>query len=148
MRLRFSARGRDGVAVVVLHDNRVLALKRIFIPLLMEFPGEWSLLLGAREPNEHHELTVFRELFEETGIRRSDVSKMKHLGAVTLHSKGIFGERQWKNELFIVNSRVSRIMLNFENSAFDWLAPEELAQRGVLNAFDSNARALLLREIR
>ena len=53
-----------GVGAVVVHEGRVLIVKRKYEPLA----GQWSIPGGAVELGETLEATVVREMLEETGL--------------------------------------------------------------------------------
>jgi mutator protein MutT len=54
-----------GVGAVVIHEGRVLLIKRGKPPLL----GRWVVPGGTLEPGETLEQAVVREVLEETGVR-------------------------------------------------------------------------------
>jgi len=53
-----------GVGAVIIHDGKVVLIKRRYEPLA----GQWSLPGGAVEVGETLEGCVAREMFEETGL--------------------------------------------------------------------------------
>ena len=53
-----------GVGAVIVHDDRVVLIKRRYEPLA----GQWSLPGGAVEVGETLESCVAREMLEETGL--------------------------------------------------------------------------------
>jgi ADP-ribose pyrophosphatase YjhB (NUDIX family) len=54
-----------GVGAVIVHDGRVVLVKRRFEPLA----GQWSLPGGRLELGENLEAGLAREMLEETGLR-------------------------------------------------------------------------------
>jgi mutator protein MutT len=54
-----------GVGAVIVHEGRVVLVKRRFEPLA----GKWSIPGGAVEVGETLEACVAREMLEETGLR-------------------------------------------------------------------------------
>ncbi len=60
----YPARPIVGVGGVVVHDGKVLLVKRRFEPLA----GQWTLPGGTVEVGETLEAAVARELLEETGL--------------------------------------------------------------------------------
>jgi len=61
-----SAHHVAAVAVLVIQDGRVLALRRS--RLKDAAPGVWEALSGRLEPNEHPHRAAVREALEETGL--------------------------------------------------------------------------------
>ena len=61
---RYPERPVVGVGAVIVHDGRVVLIKRRFEPLA----GQWSLPGGMLELGETLEAGVAREIFEETGL--------------------------------------------------------------------------------
>jgi len=53
-----------GVGAVIVHDGKVVLIKRRYEPLA----GQWSLPGGAVEVGETLEASVAREMLEETGL--------------------------------------------------------------------------------
>lgn len=56
-----------GVGIIVLHNDRVLLGKR-------KDSGQWSLAGGGIEPGEQPKEAAIRELFEEFGIKVTDLA--------------------------------------------------------------------------
>jgi 8-oxo-dGTP diphosphatase len=78
----------DGASIVVLHENRVLLVKRGRLP----FAGMWSLPGGKAEGRETPREAARRELKEETGIE-ADVEGVLDRVRVRVPAEGESGYR-------------------------------------------------------
>ena len=124
-----SFRNPKGCATaIIMKGGKVLVLRRNEEP----FKGQWDLPGGFMSEGELPSETVVREMEEELNVKILDATKI-----------GDFpGLGCWKDEWFPVTSHAflvqieGEIKLNSENSAYQWIAPENLSDV----AFDSNQK--------
>lgn len=63
---------RAGIgAVIYRNDGKILVFRRIAPPI-----GEWQFTQGGIDEGEEAEDTLYREVYEETGIRREDMEEV------------------------------------------------------------------------
>lgn len=79
--------GYNCIMVYSPDRGRILMCKRVKEPYL----GLYNLVGGHIEPGEDGESAAYRELFEETGISRDDIT-LKHLMDFTYYNQGCYVE--------------------------------------------------------
>lgn len=113
-----------GAAMIIFDDlNRVLLLRRGKTAPYM--PGAWNLPGGHAEPNESLEMTAKRELKEEAGLRAQKATFFKTIR---------FAPEGWEVSYFLAHpgDYSGTVKLNYENDAFAWVQPSELAHLKLL----------------
>lgn len=130
-----------GVNAVVLNKKRVLLLKRISLPFIIH-PGYWAFVSGAKKKNENYLETAYREVEEETGIKRNDLKLLLKGGNIT-----IMDDRRatkWTNRLFVFGSKGKKVRLNIENTSYKWVSLKGLEEERniTLNHFSNREKAL------
>ena len=113
----------DGVAAVIIWKNKVLLLKRRRIPFIYN-PGTWGFLTGSRKPGERYLETAYREIKEETGIGRKQLTRVLKPAKVSMFD-GKKGKR-WLNYLFIFRSETGNVRINIENAGWRWAKASEI----------------------
>ncbi len=130
----------DGIAAAIIHKNRILLIKRRFVPFIIVNPGAWSLLFGTRKEDEPYLETAYREIEEETSIERSDLQLVGK--PFQVEAFDISGSKRWKNMMFIFKSGTEKVKLDIENSRYRWASYKEIKGRvGYTNIF-SNPEAI------
>ena len=66
------------ISCLLKHEQQILILKRS--KLVGSFQGYWSCISGYLEKGEEPLKTAYREVFEETKIKTSDLSKVANAG--------------------------------------------------------------------
>ncbi len=107
---------RDGIFAIIIHDKKILLLKRRSLPIIIN-PGIWSFLSGGRDGKEQYIETACREINEEVGLK---APQLKLLAKTKVLLKAEKTKRAWPNHLFIFRSSTDRIKLDLENSAYRW----------------------------
>lgn len=115
----------DGITAILIDKNskRVLFLKRRRFPFIVN-PGAFSFVSGKRKQKEKHIQAALREIYEETKIKKDDLTLKKH-GTIQIWYKNIF----WEDKLFIFLSNTTKIRLNVENSRYVWIAVEKIPKQ-------------------
>lgn len=118
------AKSRDGAKAIIIYGRKVLLLKRRNLPFIIN-PGIWSFVGGRREEGETYLETACREIFEETGIRHSDLKLV--LGQKMMELRDIKRNGYiWKNAIFLFRSRSQKVKINIENAGYRWASVREL----------------------
>ena len=116
---------RTGIAAVVIHERKILLLKRLPLPIVTN-PGIWSFVFGGRKKGERYLDAAYREIDEETGIGKTD---LKLLGKAEAELFDRRRNRRWKNHLFVFRSATSMVRKSLENSAYRWAPVSDIRER-------------------
>jgi 8-oxo-dGTP pyrophosphatase MutT (NUDIX family) len=114
-----------GVTAIILNKSKILIIKRIWLPFIMH-PGYWSFVTGGRDTKEKSIDAAYREILEETGIKRNQLTLLFKGAEITIrhHRKDL----KWMDDLFIFRSSIRTVRLNPENTGYKWLSLKELQQ--------------------
>ena len=113
----------DGIHAAILNGSRILLLKRINIPFIVN-PGAWSFVAGSRKRGEGYAAAALREIREETGLDADDVRLLK--GGYSVFIADPSRRIKWKNRFFVFSTSRKEIRLNFENSMYRWASYREM----------------------
>jgi len=131
---------RDGVTVVILRQNKVLLLKRVWIPFI-ENPGMWYLVSGAREGNESYLANAYREINEETNIEKSSL-KLLYTGEIDV--KNLKRKIKWHNAFFVFSTTKATIKLNMEHTSYKWVGIKDFENSQLIGCFENSAQMLVI----
>lgn len=109
--------GYNCVVVYSPDGNRLLMCKRIREPYL----GLYNFVGGHIEPEESGEAAAYRELFEETGISRSDIT-LRHLMDFTYYNQDCYMEvwcGRLKSDIAVIATENPLEWLDFNHDFFD-----------------------------
>ena len=130
---------RDGIMAIIIHDKKILLLKRRNVPLILN-PGIWSFLSGGRDGKERYVDTAYREIYEEVKLKRSELKLITHTNAILKEEKRKIAR---PNRVYIFRSSTDRIHLDLENSSYRWAAFSDIAnERDYTNIFINKASIL------
>ncbi|MGB9732433.1 MAG: NUDIX hydrolase [Candidatus Micrarchaeia archaeon] len=122
---------REGIVAILINRNKMLLLKRRNFFFITN-PGIWFFITGGIKKNEDYLDTAYREIMEETGIKRS---MLKPIDSFDVHlfdsAKGI----KWHNKCFIFYSKTRKVKLNIENSKFMWVSMKDIEEKYLSNIF-------------
>jgi 8-oxo-dGTP diphosphatase len=122
-------RGVEEVRVVTAflerEDGRLLLLRRS--DRVGSFQGRWAAVSGFLE-DPTPEAQAFREVLEETGIPRSQLTLAA--GGRPVLSRD--GERVWVVHPFRFKVRSPEVRIDWEHSEFAWVLPEEIRSRSTV----------------
>ncbi|MDE1860045.1 MAG: NUDIX domain-containing protein, partial [Candidatus Micrarchaeota archaeon] len=122
---KYKLEKHDGIAAIIMHNKKILLLKRRNIPIILN-RGVWSFLYGSRKRGERYIDAVYREISEEVKLDRS---KLILLYKTTVLLKDERKRITWKNRLFLFRSSTDNIKLDFENSKYRWAAFSEIEEK-------------------
>lgn len=124
----------DGVTVAIIHDRKVLLIKRVNFPLISN-PGIWVFVQGGRKKGEEHIETAYREIHEEVAIGREHLELVFEKKDVVLFD-AVKKKHKWKNAFFIFHSKTPQVKTNYESQGHRWAHFEELiGEREYTNIF-------------
>ena len=111
----------DGASIVVLHQNRVLLVKRGHLP----FAGIWSLPGGKAEGRETPKEAARRELKEETGI---EVDVEGVLDRVRVPAEG---EASYRLTVFFGRATGGSLKAGSDAESAEWVHLDEIEDRAM-----------------
>lgn len=111
---------RYTISVFLKHKDKILILKRS--KNVATYQGKWALIHGRFEPGEDPEKIAKKEIEEEAGIKNT---KLLRTGESFVRIDKIYNIK-WHIHPFLFESNSDRIKLNWENTAYLWIKPEEL----------------------
>ena len=109
------------VTSLLTYENKILILKRSNLVKTMK--NQWAGVSGYLEKKEDLLTCAYREIFEETGIEKKQLTLIKTGNPVLITCV--------KNLSFLVypflfESTTLRTSLNYENSEYKWILPNEI----------------------
>ncbi len=125
--------GKEGITAVIINDKKLLVLKRISFPFLI-YSGLWLFPAGKTKGGEAYDQTSYREIFEETGLRKSDLKLIsKYKDVLKIDKKRRI---KYYNAVYVFNSKTKYVKLNMENTVYRWASFDDIKnQRKYTNVF-------------
>ena len=112
------------VTSFIKNDDKVLILKRS--DKVKSMKCLWSGISGIIEKNDATPLDRAKtEIFEETGINENEIELLKSSEQIKIESAQ-YRNHEWNIFPFLFKTKNSKINLNWENSDFDWIEPNEI----------------------
>jgi len=112
------------VTSFIKNDDKILILKRS--DKVKSMKCLWAGVSGIIEKNDTTPLDRAKiEIFEETGINEKEIELLKSIEQIKIESA------QYKNHVwtifpFLFKAKNPEIKLNWENSEFKWIEPNEI----------------------
>ncbi|MGC8479782.1 MAG: NUDIX domain-containing protein [Candidatus Micrarchaeia archaeon] len=115
----FKLKNYPGIAAIIINNKnkKILLLKRRNIPVIQN-PGLWSFLFGGKKKNEKYIDAAYREIKEETGLKKDTLILLKKPIKILIFESR--SKKCWYNYLFIFFSNTTLIKLSIENSKYRW----------------------------
>ncbi len=135
---------RRGVTAIVINGGRILITKRHWIPFIPHH-GFWTFPAGKVERGEKDDAAVYRELREETGLRRTDLELLGRYARVM--KVDLKRKDRVYNTLYAFRSKTRRIRLNFENTGYRWVSASDIEDERLYRNVFAN-KGLILKVIR
>ena len=107
---------KNGDKVLILkRSNKVKSMKCL-----------WAGVSGIIEKNDTTPLGRAKiEIFEETGINEKEIELLKSIEQIKIESVQ-YKNHEWNIFPFLFKANNPEIKLNWENSDFDWIEPNEI----------------------
>ena len=112
------------VTSFIKNDDKILILKRSNEVKSMKCL--WAGVSGIIEKNDTTPLERAKiEIFEETGINETEIKLLKSIEQIKIQSAQ-YKNHEWNIFPFLFNTKNQEIKLNWENSDFNWIKPNEI----------------------
>nr|AIF17974.1 NUDIX hydrolase [uncultured marine thaumarchaeote KM3_79_H05] len=114
----------DIVTSFIKNDNKILILKRSNKVKTMKCL--WAGVSGIIEKNDPTPLDRAKtEIWEETGIDEEEIELLKSNERIKIESAQ-YKNHEWNIFPFLFKTKNLEIKLNWENSEFQWIKPNEI----------------------
>jgi len=121
------------VTSFVSSQDKVLILKRSEKVKTMK--GLWGAVSGIIEGNEEPLDRAKIEIYEEIGAK-PDIIRLIKAGKDLTISSPQYPDHQWHIFPFLFEMQTTKISLNWENSSYKWIKPEEIGQYKTVPSLD------------
>jgi len=111
------------VTSFIKNNDQILILKRS--DKVRSMKGLWSGISGIIENNENPIERAKIEIFEEIGMKENEINLIKKLKKIKISSPQ-YKNHEWEILPFLFETKLEKIQLNWENSEFKWILPNEL----------------------
>ena len=103
--------------------------------------GLWGGVSGIIEGNEEPLERAKIEVFEETGIGENDIVLARTANQMQVSSQ--YSNHGWLIHPFLFTVKESQIKLNWENSEYRWISPDEISKYRTVPSLDKVLARLL-----
>ena len=111
------------VTSFIKNDDKILILKRS--DKVKSMKCLWAGISGIIENNETPLTRAKIEIFEEAGIREEQIELLKAVQQIKI-SAPQYKNHEWNIFPFLFKAKNPEIKLNWENSEFEWIEPNEI----------------------
>ncbi len=112
------------VTSFIKNDDMILILKRS--DKVKSMKCLWAGVSGMIEKNDVTPLDRAKiEIFEETGIDEKEIELLRSIEQIKIESAQ-YKNHEWNIFPFLFKANNPEIKLNWENSDFDWIKPNEI----------------------
>ena len=112
------------VTSFITNDDKILILKRS--DKVKSMKCLWAGVSGIIEKNDATPLERAKiEIFEETGINEKEIKLLKSIEQIKIESAQ-YKNHEWNIFPFLFKAKNPEIKLNWENSDFNWIEPNEI----------------------
>ena len=128
------------VTSFLTNDERFLILKRS--QNVKSMKGLWGGVSGVIEENEEPLRRAKIEIFEEVGIEERQIDLLKTATELQVRSEQ-YSNHEWTIFPFLFNVKETKIRLNWENSDYKWISPDEISRYKTVPNLDEVLARLL-----
>lgn len=114
-------------------DNKLLLLKRSNKVKTMK--GLWAGISGIIENDEEPLTRAKIEIFEEVGIKEEDILLLKSSSEIPVVSPQ-YENHEWRIYPFLFEVKNTNVQLNWENSEYRWVSPDEIVNFDTVPSLD------------
>ena len=111
------------VTSFIKNDDKILILKRS--DKVKSMKCLWAGIRGIIENNETPLTRAKIEIFEEAGIHEEQIELLKAIQQIKI-SAPQYKNHEWNIFPFLFKAKNPEIKLNWENSEFKWIEPNEI----------------------
>ena len=120
-------------------EEKYLILKRS--DSVKSMKGLWGGISGIIEGNEEPLQRAKIEIFEETGIGEDKITLAKTANEMQVTSQ--YSNHGWIIHPFLFTTKEPQIKLNWENSEYNWISPNEISKYKAVPSLDKVLARLL-----
>lgn len=117
--------------LILKRSNKVRSMKGLW-------GGVSGIIEGSEEPLERAKI----EIFEEVGVRDVSIRLLKTGKEIKISSPQ-YPDHQWEVFPFLFSLSSEKISLNWENSMYKWIAPDEIYRYKTVPSLDEVLFSLL-----
>ena len=128
------------VTSFIKDNDKFIILKRSNQVKTMK--GLWAGISGIIEGNEEPIKRAKIEIFEELGITEDKIQFLKSAEKMNVHSPQ-YQNHEWEIFPFLFESNNPSIKLNWENSEYKWIRPDEINNYKTVPSIDKVLFSLL-----
>ena len=111
------------VTTFLINSDKILLLKRS--QKVKSMKNLWAGISGIIEGEEKPIKRAEIEIFEEAGIKKSDITLLKEGNKILIESPQ-YANHQWEVYPFLFSCNKREIKLNWENSDSKWISRNEV----------------------
>lgn len=111
------------VTSFLTNNKKILILKRS--DAVRSMKGLWGGVSGKIEADEEPLERAKTEIFEEVGATHEAIKLLKSADRMFVSSTK-FPDHRWEIFPFLFQLRSEKISLNWENTSYRWIAPDEI----------------------
>lgn len=111
------------VTSFVQSNEKLLLLKRS--DRVRSMKGLWGAVSGIIENGEEPLKRAKIEIYEEIGVKSEQIQLLKAGQEMTISSPQ-YPDHQWMVFPFLFSTKVQKISLNWENTSYAWIEPQEI----------------------
>ena len=129
------------VTSFIKDDDKILILKRS--NKVKSMKCLWAGVSGIIEKHDTTPLDRAKtEIFEETGINENEIELLKSVEQIKIESEQ-YKDHTWNIFPFLFKANNPKIKLNWENSDYDWIKPNQIKNYKTVPELDKILFSLL-----
>ena len=113
----------DVVTAVLKNGDKILILKRG--DRVRTYKGKWACVSGYLENEEALE-RAYKEIEEETGLKREDVKLIKAGKPIEFYDEK--EKMNWRVHPFLFGVKRGNVKIDWEHTEYKWIHPEEIVK--------------------